>query len=165
MCEQSTDDDTSEWANSRFRPDSLGRAFGILFVASIGSFVLSTMGLIALGWWLPADAPKFSVGDPPVLALLGSWVGMWASPLAYSSWSFWQLRGMTVERSRPRSRNPLVRGYQLLALVSADLDELTPYEKRLQLTVQSFLLGAIVLVGPTYLVVSGHGRGVTTPNG
>ncbi|WP_175507147.1 hypothetical protein [Halostagnicola kamekurae] len=90
---------------------------------------------------------------------------MWASPLAYSSWSFWQLRGMTVERSRPRSRNPLVRGYQLLALVSADLDELTPYEKRLQLTVQSFLLGAIVLVGPTYLVVSGHGRGVTTPNG
>lgn len=163
MCSQSTDDGKSEQANLRYRPDSLGRVFGTLFVASICSFVLSSIGLVALGLWLPEDEPVFSVGDPPVLAILGSWVGVWASLLAYSGWSFWQLRRMTVKRSHPRSRNPLVRGYQLLALMFADVDELTAYEKRLQLTVQSFFFGTVALVGPVYLVVTGHGRGVSTP--
>lgn len=164
MCGQSTDDGESERTGSRYRPDSLGRVFGLLFVASIASFVLSGIGLAALGAWLPEDEPEFSVSDPPVLAILGSWVGIWASLLAYSGWSLWQLRGMTIERSRPRSRNPLVRGVQLLALtfeITTDLDELTTYEKRLQLTLQSFFFGLLFLISSTYLTVSGHGRGVT----
>lgn len=164
MCGHPTDDDTSERTDSRFRPDSLGRVFGTIFIASVGSFVLSSISLAALSWWLSENEPEFSLSDPPVLAILGSWVGVWASLLAYSTWSFWQLRRMTIERSRPRSRNPLVRGYQLLSLVSADVDELTEYEKRLQLTVQSFILGTITLVGTMTLFVTGQGRGVSTPD-
>ncbi len=142
----------------RVNPDKLGRIFGKLLVASWVSFVLSVIGTVGSALIRPDVSQSLTITDIPVIALLGSWIGIWSSLLSYSVWSFWQLRRMSEERSRPKGRNPFKRLYYLLALGAEKVDDPTAYEERLQLTIQSFVFGTIMLVVPVHSTVYGWGR-------
>lgn len=134
--------------------DEPGRVFGAAFVVAMVAFVLALAGTVALAFVLPGT-PQFTATDPPTLALLGSWTGMWSSMLCYSVWSFRRLRALPVDSAEFERRTLPGRAVFLAGLIFADVDDLTDYEKRLQLTIQSLLLWLTILVVPAYSVVMG----------
>ncbi|MDJ1432234.1 hypothetical protein [Halostagnicola sp. A-GB9-2] len=130
-------------------------------MASWISFVLSMVGTVGIALIQPDTSQPLTITDItdiPVFVLLGSWIGIWSSLLSYSVWSFWQLRRMSEERSRQKERNPFKRLYFLLVLAAEKVDDPTTYEERLQLTIQSFVFGTVMLVAPIHSTVYGWGR-------
>lgn len=152
MRKQPENQDKNRWKKLSINTDDLGCSFGKLFGISIISLALSGISLVLWFLSLPEDNPTYHISELPIIPLLstisliGSWVGMWSSLLCYSVWSFWQLRRLTKETTRPKERNPIKRVYYFIALIWAETDNLTTYEKRLQLTIQSFMGGIFILV-------------------
>jgi len=141
---------------TRIEFDDFGRLLGKVFVVALLSLVLTIVGTGALMYSMPGK-PTFTATDPPTIALVISWVGTWVSMLCYNVWSVWQLRRMPVDSPAFTSRTLAGKPVFLLGLVFADTDDLTAYEERLQLTVQSLLLWIVLLVVPVYSAVTGPG--------
>lgn len=97
MSEHSTSDDEDEERTPRFRLDDLGRKFGKTAAISTVLFFLSGIALVLYAFALPEDS-TISIYSLPVIALAGSWAGIWVSLFGYSIWSAWQLRGQSPDQ-------------------------------------------------------------------
>lgn len=153
----------------KFSVDSadLGRVFGKLAVGSVLLFVLSVIAIVLLSAIIPEENPTFTITNISTILLIGSWTGIWSSLLAYSVWSLRRLRRMSEEKNHSKNLCLFKQTCYMVALMLEfkEVDSLTPYEERLQLTLQSFVLGLLVLVLPTHAVMTGTGAGIHRSTG
>lgn len=116
------------------------------FKLSTAAMAVSMIGNVILLWAVPAEQPVFTVRGPPTIALVVSWAGMWASLVVCGVWSL-----LTLQEHGNPTDDRFYRGNRvvyLLKLFSADHDELTSYEQRLQLALQALVFGTVVALIP-----------------
>ncbi|ELY60585.1 hypothetical protein [Natronolimnohabitans innermongolicus] len=115
--------DETERTQGRFHPENMGHVFGKLLAISMAVFWLSLVSLVVVLVASSEENPTLTTTNFPVYLAIGSWVGIWASILGYSGWSFWLLRHM--EKA----------------------DDPAAYERRLKRALKSLGMGLFVLVG------------------
>lgn len=148
----------TEQKTARFRPETPGQAFGALFALSIGSLYLSLVGFVVYALMVAEENTTYTLADPPVAGLAGSWVGIVVSLLSYSIWSGWQLRKLPEDSDRPTVRNPVKLVAYVVLLFIANTDDLDAYDRRLRRTTVTFVLGVIALLAPLATQVGSPGR-------
>lgn len=105
---------------------------------------------------IAVELPVYTIRDPSTIALIVSWAGMWMSLIACGVWSL-----LTLKRRESPTGERFYRGNRavyLLKLFSADHDELTSYERRLQLAVQALVFGTVVASIPLLMKFDIIGR-------
>lgn len=155
MSRRSEADGTTSRGRDRFRGDDLGHVFGKLLAASVITLWLSLVAMVGVLLASSEENPTLTVTDFPVYLVIGSWVGIWASLLGYSVWSYRQLRRMRDEFPERTDRTLGERVSHVLAVASGNVDDPTAYEKRLNLTILSLAAGLFFLVGVPIGVVHG----------
>lgn len=101
MSKKSISDDEAEERTPWFRLDNLGRTFGKTAAVSVVLFFFSAIIFVMYALALPENS-TISIFAPPVIALAGSWAGMWVSLFGYSIWAVWQLRGQSSDQEADR---------------------------------------------------------------
>lgn len=127
-----------------------------IFKLSTAAMAVSMIGTVVLAWASPVEQPEFTIRDPPTIALIVSWAGMWASLVVCGVWSL-----LTLKRHESPTGERFYRGNRavyLMKLFSADHDELTSYEQRLQLAIQALVFGTVVASIPLLMKFDIIGR-------
>lgn len=152
MSQQSGDDANENPTRFDLDHDSVGRIFRKLIVVCLLSAVLSMM-IMFLMVLSAAEDPLSDQPGPTVQApiigavFLLSIAGIPLSLFGYGVWSFREHHRLRKEMPNPKEPNPFKKPRRLLAIFTANTDDLTRYEKRVQLTEYSFLFGILVMYG------------------
>jgi hypothetical protein len=112
-------DNEANERTSRFRLDNLGRKFGRIAATSIVLFVFSAIGFVLYAQTLSENS-TVEIYSPPVIAMAGSWTGLWISLFGYSIWSVRQLQRLSADQEKylvQRKRALVTFGLGILVLL------------------------------------------------